>query len=570
MPTLNKIHTIFVSTINTLEPVSLGDGEGTYVICREGTIVGQELYDIIQTNISSLLFNPNQTYVFFSTSHSDTDLIVVYNKVDNKLRTLVEMMDNSIVKNNIFGHIDRELSPPEIVSLFFLLGRTKMSLNHFGIPDFDEYFSYINSGNSLGRKFPMKKLFRCCCYNIGYSSPLSLQPPLIEIMTLVGLKKMNVPTERVLVISKKIVGYGGNQKTSVQLISLLEKRYMVDVLSSALTGKRATFNIVKDGLDNTIFKSSIIRLRNNDAILSHVKSNSYKFIVNNKLNEFFNLVPQICAEQHPVYAISHNSMDPFNRLAIDKSESLTKLLTINKPHMELMKNNGIMCPVEQYLNYIDISSCPIAPYRTEFKFAITFVGRLSTEKNVKLLVDTVARMNDNNNNSMNIRLNVVGDCSGELEKSLCFIDHPNIYYYGKLNMDGIYRVLSESDFMVLPSCTEGIPFSVIEAMNIGIPCIYSRIHGSEDIIMDGKSGFLFDLAGYDMSKDVIDSWCVFDNVGMNYDENILRLEKCIRRAYSISINEWNSMSVLCVNTVRKQFSKDISCKHNLNIFDHLR
>jgi glycosyltransferase involved in cell wall biosynthesis len=47
-----------------------------------------------------------------------------------------------------------------------------------------------------------------------------------------------------------------------------------------------------------------------------------------------------------------------------------------------------------------------------------------------------------------------------------------------------------SDVFVLPSWTEGFPFSMLEAMDAGLPVVTTRIRGMADHIEDGVHGFL--------------------------------------------------------------------------------
>lgn len=64
----------------------------------------------------------------------------------------------------------------------------------------------------------------------------------------------------------------------------------------------------------------------------------------------------------------------------------------------------------------------------------------------------------------------------------------NIIFTGPVSNVG--KFLGASKIFVLPSKNEGIPISILEAMNYGLPIVASRVGGIPDIISD-KNGILF-------------------------------------------------------------------------------
>src|SRR5207244_7456480 len=52
------------------------------------------------------------------------------------------------------------------------------------------------------------------------------------------------------------------------------------------------------------------------------------------------------------------------------------------------------------------------------------------------------------------------------------------------------ELLQQSRGFVLPSRWEGMPNALLEAMACGLPCIATRVSGSEDIISEGCNGLL--------------------------------------------------------------------------------
>jgi glycosyltransferase involved in cell wall biosynthesis len=52
--------------------------------------------------------------------------------------------------------------------------------------------------------------------------------------------------------------------------------------------------------------------------------------------------------------------------------------------------------------------------------------------------------------------------------------------------------LHVSDFMVFPSHSEGMPQSVLEAMNCGLPVVATKVGGVPEAVIDGQTGLLID------------------------------------------------------------------------------
>lgn len=61
--------------------------------------------------------------------------------------------------------------------------------------------------------------------------------------------------------------------------------------------------------------------------------------------------------------------------------------------------------------------------------------------------------------------------------------------------DDVPAILRCADILIAPSLAEGLPLAAIEGMAAGLPVVASRIPGLREVVLDRKTGLLFDLAG---------------------------------------------------------------------------
>jgi len=111
-----------------------------------------------------------------------------------------------------------------------------------------------------------------------------------------------------------------------------------------------------------------------------------------------------------------------------------------------------------------------APMRVNDSGVVTFLGRLSPEKGVGFLIDAWGRIAERH---PDWRLRIVG--SGPDEKSVA--NAVRALAHGGDRIDLLpptldaEAALRDSDIVVLPSLTEGLPLVLAEAMALGLPCV---------------------------------------------------------------------------------------------------
>ena len=125
-----------------------------------------------------------------------------------------------------------------------------------------------------------------------------------------------------------------------------------------------------------------------------------------------------------------------------------------------------------------------------------FVGRLVREKGLSTLLEAWAVAFGN---SAKMRLRLIG--GGPLEAELLARAEAlgiseAVEFLG--HREDIQALIHESDLGLLPSVIEGLSNTLLECMSCGLPVIASRISGSEDFVIPGRNGWLFepgDVAG---------------------------------------------------------------------------
>lgn len=116
---------------------------------------------------------------------------------------------------------------------------------------------------------------------------------------------------------------------------------------------------------------------------------------------------------------------------------------------------------------------------------VLYVGRLEEIKGVHILIEAVK--------DTNIRLKIVGT-----GKELNFLKkiasgHSNIEFLGFKQKQDVFKLTMDALYVVCPSiCYENLPFSIIESFLFSKPTIGSEIGGISELVIDGKTGLLFE------------------------------------------------------------------------------
>ncbi|MEM3951984.1 MAG: glycosyltransferase family 4 protein [Nitrososphaerota archaeon] len=128
-------------------------------------------------------------------------------------------------------------------------------------------------------------------------------------------------------------------------------------------------------------------------------------------------------------------------------------------------------------NAIDLSEMPREGERVS-EPQITYLGRLSKEKGVDLLIGAALR-----------GLVIAGD--GPMRPLIEYAARRGLLkFLGPLPREKALKILAGSDVAVLPSREEGLSTMILEAMALRIPIVATRVGGTVEVLEHGKDAVL--------------------------------------------------------------------------------
>ena len=119
-----------------------------------------------------------------------------------------------------------------------------------------------------------------------------------------------------------------------------------------------------------------------------------------------------------------------------------------------------------------------------------FIGRITQIKRPDRFLDVVAKVKSND---VKVKFVVAG--AGEQFqycKERVTTENLPVTFLGW--REDIEVVLAAADFVILTSDNEGTPLSLIQAGMVGIPVVATNVGSTNEIIVDGQTGFLTDLS----------------------------------------------------------------------------
>jgi glycosyltransferase involved in cell wall biosynthesis len=137
------------------------------------------------------------------------------------------------------------------------------------------------------------------------------------------------------------------------------------------------------------------------------------------------------------------------------------------------------------------------------------IGRLSQEKGFDLLIDAFSDLVISN---PNLRLIIIGE--GALRSQL---EHKISTYalQNKIKLPGfispVYRLMKDLDGLVMPSYTEGLPITLLEACILNLSIVASRVGSIEEVLSGYKSSIVVSPGNVSQIKEAVSKLIIDEN-----------------------------------------------------------
>ncbi len=134
------------------------------------------------------------------------------------------------------------------------------------------------------------------------------------------------------------------------------------------------------------------------------------------------------------------------------------------------------------------------PSSTSKDVRIISVGRLAPWKNLDVIIDAIETLNNNGNKKYTLTLVGDGPIRKKLENRINLKSLQNlISITGQIPSNKVDDYLKKADIYIQASGYEGLPHVILEAINNKLTIISTPIGGTNEILEDGKYGWVLPL-----------------------------------------------------------------------------
>ena len=164
-------------------------------------------------------------------------------------------------------------------------------------------------------------------------------------------------------------------------------------------------------------------------------------------------------------------------------------VTVPAEHIRELAVQAYHVSVETVPNSVDPEQVRQSSGQAGHPRRLIFAGRFNPQKNLIFLLDLLKRIAD-----LDWRMDMLGDgpMMNEVRTAITRLGlNGKVTLRGWVTPEEVENLMAESDVLVLPSLSEGMPVVGLRALAAGLAIAGSAIGGITDLVQDGVNGVLF-------------------------------------------------------------------------------
>ncbi|KAI8380177.1 glycosyl transferase group 1 [Blakeslea trispora] len=142
------------------------------------------------------------------------------------------------------------------------------------------------------------------------------------------------------------------------------------------------------------------------------------------------------------------------------------------------------------------------------KKIILYVGRVSYEKNINLVIEAYKKMD---HQQCHLVLVGHGPALDEIQQ-YCATTHLPVTFTGYLQGKDLSEAYASADLFAFPSVTETFGQVVLESMASGLPVVGLKAEGVRDLVVHSKTGLLLDHEGLSIQEQIAKYRCLLESL----------------------------------------------------------
>lgn len=165
----------------------------------------------------------------------------------------------------------------------------------------------------------------------------------------------------------------------------------------------------------------------------------------------------------------------------------------------LVTHNIDECKIRKIPYGVNINHFTVLNHKENSPLKLIYVGGISYRKGIHRLLEEISTFS-----CSQVQLYLAGAYDSTSSLYLKYKDFKNIHFLGFVTRDRLNAAYNEANVFVLPSFAEGMAMVGLEALSCGLPLICTKYTGVNDVIIDGKNGFVYDADDMEQLHSIIE------------------------------------------------------------------